>query len=250
MAMMAGAGMAGVGMAGQAITSGKAANAAQGMATAQQNQADLAMGFAAPTAGELQNISQQNSIAQQALQYSQAQLKLAGQTVSNAFSQQNAIMNGQIPSYLQPLQNQLKIAAQQNQNRVNGTMGGGSSSSSAGIAANAMFGQSAAMTTMNAQQQALGTLGQVGANANNIGMGSAEAAGNINNQAFGMQNLLQTNQMNAALGTAKYAGSQYAGSLYDNQALGNMFGSMAGIGSGVAMNQAFGPKSLNMAPKQ
>lgn len=240
MPLIAAGALAGLGFAGQAIESGKAANATQSAAQAQQARADQAMGFAAPTAGELQNLSRQNTMAQQAMQYAQAQTQLAAQTVNTAFQQQNQIMNGQIPGYLQPLQKQLQIASQQNQSRVNGVMGNGASSSSAGMMANSIFGQNAAMTTMQTQQQALGTLGAVGANAVGVANQSMGMASNLNEGAFGMSNTLQSRQANAALGTANYQGSQFTGQAMDARSMASMFGSIGGIGTGVAMNQAFG----------
>lgn len=252
--------VAGAAMAGEAVENGKASNAAQGIATQQQNMANQANAFAQPTSQELQQMSQQNSMASQAVTFQQnqlanvtAQMSATNPVIQAAFNQQAQILNGQVPNYLSPLQKQLQIQAQQSNSQIGAAMGRGGATSSAGIAAGAQFSQQNAMTMMQAQQQAMGVLGQTGANAVNSqnaisggynAMGQAASA--LNQGAFNMSNQVQMNQMNAALGTAKFQGVNQTASLYNAQSTASMLGGLAGMGAGAGMAKAFGPSSSGM----
>lgn len=255
------AGVVGASVGGSLISSGKQADAAQGIASSQQGAADrnraAALGFAQPTSSELDQLIRQNGVAMQAVNYQQARLaQTAAQfaaidpTIKAAFEQQGQILQGKIPDYLSPLQKQLQIAQQQNMSRINATLGTGASSSSAGAMAEAQFGQQNAMTLMGAQQQALATLGQVGSNGvaassqlNADNLNAFGSASNANQAGFNMSNALQSRQINASLGTnvTPYAGGQYAGQLMGAQTMGNMFNTVGGIGSAIALSKAFGP---------
>lgn len=250
MPLIIGGGLALGGLVGNAVSGGKAASASQNIATSQMQQAQAwrtqSLAYAQPTAAELDNITKQNSLAMNALNYSQQQLGVAKDTVQNAFKQQNQILNGETPAYLAPLQKQLGIDAQANQNRISAAFGRGASSSSAGIMANAQFSQNSAMTLMNAQQQALGTLSGIGANANSAVLGGFGAAEGANQAAFGMNNALENRITNASVGTntTNYAGGQYAGDLMSAQSAQRMWGGLGGIGTGLALQGAFGPSMM------
>jgi CTP-dependent riboflavin kinase len=260
-AMFTGAGLSAAAMGGQMMENGKAANASQNIAVAQQQRADQAMAFAQPTSQQLQQMTSQNMLSTQAISFQQSQLaNITSQlsslnpTIKAAFDQQGQILKGQVPDYLSPLQKQLQMQAQASTSAINATMGRGADSSSAGLAAKSRFGQDNAMTMMNAEQQGLNTLGNVGANAVNTqnslysafgAMGQSASA--LNQGAFNMSNQVQTNQVNAALGTAKYQGANNTAALYNAQGAANMFGTIAGASGGSALSSAFGPQSPSNA---
>jgi hypothetical protein len=261
-------GLAAGGLLASGIGSAMAAGAAGDIAEAQLAEArrnrELAMGFAAPSANDLESLSRQNSLAQQSVQYQQQQMAMLYQqmavvdpAIRMAFEQQGDILKGKIPSYLSPLQNQLNIDKQNQSNRINTMMGRGADTSSAGIMANAAYSQQNAMTLMNAQQQALGVLGQVGSNA--IGaqqglQGGAMNAFNLANasnaQAFGMSDTLAKRQMNAIFGTptTQYAGAGSVGGLMLAQGLQGMGNQAFGTGLGMASSMGMMSQYKDMFP--
>lgn len=235
-----------------------AANAAEGMAEAQLAEArrnrELAMGIAQPSVNDLDALSRQNSLAQQSVEFQQNQLSMLYKQMSvidpairMAFQQQGEILQGKIPSYLSPLQKQLQIDKQNQQNRIFAQMGRGADTSSAGIMANAAYGQQNAMTLMNAQQQALGVLGNTGAQLMNAQQGMQGGAANAfnvanaaNQQAFGMSDQLKARQLQAIFGTptTQYAGAGSVGNLMFAQGLQGIGNQAFGMGMGGAMNSA------------
>lgn len=244
-----------------------AAQASQQMAQAQFDQArqwrNDAMGFSQASPSELAALSKQTQLATQATDFAQKQVALSQDIIKSSMSnttlaqtQQRDILNGKIPSYLSPLQKQLAIQQQQEQNRIGAAMGRGAATSSAGIAAASQFGQDSAMTLMGAQQNALGVLGNMGAANAQIGLGYYGAQNNVMQNAFGLDaNLLQSQatgygniqgrMTNASLGANinSFAGAGSVGQLYSGQYGAAMGNQLAGIGASTGMNLAFSPYS-------
>lgn len=234
------------------------ARSAQSMGEAQLEEArrtrDLAMGVAVPSVQELDAMGRQNALAQDTVSYRQKQLSMIYEQMASidpaikmAFQQQADIMRGQIPGYLSPLQKQLQIESQNQQNRIAAQMGRGAPSSSAGMMANAIFSQQNAMTMMNAQQQALGVLGNTGAQLMNAQQGMQAGAVNAfgvetaaNQATFGMSDELKKRQIQAIIGTpvTPYAGAGSIGGMMIGQGLQGIGNMGMGMGTGMLMNQA------------
>lgn len=205
-------------MIGTALAIGAGALAAGSIAQdifgqkAAGEQRDAAMAATAPTSSELLNLSSANQLAQQNLQYQQQSLSLLN-------SQYQKLLQGQSTPFLDPLERQLSNASQNNMNRLFAQFGSGADSSSAGIRAQAMFGQSAAETRSNAQMQALQLFGGQQTQALNSAFGGLQTAN-------GMQNQIDQRQLQAA----GYAGAdQYGGLALGNQ-LSKIGGTLAGYG--------------------
>lgn len=227
--------------------------AAGSMAEAQEAQAqrdrEQAMRIAQPSATDLEVMSRQNQLSMQSVDYQQQQLALAYQqlaainpVIKQAFQAQSDIMSGNIPGYLSPLQKQLQISAQQDQNRIAAALGSGGLTSSAGAQASATSTQQNAMTMMNAQQQALTTMGQVGSNAvqaqSGVGSAVGGAFGNAANMAGAYENMSNASkqmQLNAMFGSplAPYRGGQFVGALMRGQSEQSSGNALMGMGMGM-----------------
>lgn len=207
----------------------------------------VAVGMAQPTAAQL--TQDQIALTQQSqfLSFEKSQLDSLGAllaqispVLAQGFAAQSAAMSGQNSG---PISKQIEIERQQNLNRQVAGMGTGASSSSAGMAADALFGQQAGL----ARQQDIQNLGQI--NAQNASIFGA-LAGNINQNATtantlgqSIQSVLDSRQsrlVNAQLGYADSAGAGHVGDLYAAQARQGIFNTIAGSAAGAATKSLMG----------
>ena len=228
---------------GGIISSNAQANTAEsqlGEATVERQQA---LGFAGATPAELASQQSQLGMATQSLQLAQDQMgqyalmqSQLSPTFSAAFGQIQGLLGGQQVGYTSPYFTQLNIQRQQMNNQLQGAMGTGYGSSTAGTQAQALFAQQAGMGAMGVTQNALSTLGGLGSQAGgmiqslgNSSMGMLQGAAGINQGYAGMLGNIQNREIQASIGssTTQYQGAQYAGSM----GLGNTLG---GLGTGIA----------------
>lgn len=229
----------------------QAADASQKMAEARELQVRRAENISKPTANELEQVSYALSNQARQVAFNQTQLDSLGSllaqispVLAQGFQQQMAIMSGDDRgAFANPLSKQIDIERQRNLNRQVASMGAGASSSSAGMMADALFGQQAGMARLQAA-------GQVGAmNAQNAGiygglMGQGLQIGasnqDISNSIMNALGGFQTRQANAALGVAGVAGSNNVGDLYKGQATQQMVNTITGSIAGALAQKVAG----------
>jgi len=255
-----------------AYSRGQQADAQQEIAMAQLEEAKRTQGMALARAeaqpSELLAMQKQSQMLdrlmgqqQQAIERQAQLLSKIDPTIMEAFQGIRDIMAGKESSFIAPLKNRLDIENQRQQNRLQAAMGGGYQSSSAGTQAQALFAQSAAEATQNAQMQALGALSGVA----NTGIGAAGAtqqqtnaisalAGEANQNLFGMNDTIQKRQINALLGTntTQYQGANSVGALTQASMNNQLFNSLASAAVGAAVGAKTGGanKAGAQAPKQ
>lgn len=230
------------------------ADAAQQIEMAKQAQAqrerEQAMGFAAPSEGELD--SQQmmltqaksaNTFAIQRLDQISKQLEQINPLIGLYAQQQKDILEGKNPSVFQPIQQQMDIQRVQQENRLRQGMGRGYGTSSAGMQAKALQGQSMAQARVGALSGLSGLMG------NSIqGAGSLTQLGQQG--LFGAQgmagayadsiNRMKQRQIAASLGSSvtQYEGAGSVGALLSaasNQKWANTGLNLAATFAGQAM---------------
>lgn len=224
---------------GEVTGANKASEAAQRIAEQKYYQTEKAVGLAQLTAGELAQRQMQLDNQQQQLAFSASQLASLGSllaqispVLAQGYHMQLGAMNGQNSG---PISRQIDIERQQNLNRQVAGMGTGASSSSAGMMADALFGQQAGL----ARQQDISNLSNVNAqNANvfaalagagqDIGKTNQSISSNISTLMGGQQERL----VNAQLGLASIAGAGSVGQLYQGQATQGLFNSAIGGAAG------------------
>lgn len=224
---------------GEITGANQAAEATQKIAEAKFGQTERAVGLAQLTAGELEQRQIQLSNQQRQLAFSSQQLDSLGQLLgqispilAQGFQMQMGVLSGQ---NVGPVSRQIDIERQQNLNRQIASMGTGTSSSSAGMAAEALFGQQAGMARMQEAQQ-LGALNAQNASVfsalsglgQDIGKTTQSVSSNIATLMGGQQERL----VNAQLGLASVAGASNVGQLYQGQATQGMFNTVLGSAAG------------------
>lgn len=207
----------------------------------------VAVNMAQPTAEMLSQraIALQNQ--QQFLNFEKSQLASLGAllaqispVLAQGFAAQSAAMSGQ---NVGPISKQIDIERQQNLNRQVAGMGTGASSSSAGMAADALFGQQAGL----ARQQDIQNLGNInaqnasiyGALAGNINQNAATSM-NQSNSIFSALSDQQKTLVNAQLGYASTAGAGHVGDIYAAQARQGIFNTVIGNVAGAATKSLMG----------
>lgn len=235
-------------IAGTAIKAG-----AQGaIANAQQRQVDenakKMRELAAPTAQELSQLNTNIQNQSRMIEYQQAALKRDEKILSSldpalveAGNQAQNLMKGQEAKLLGPIKRQREFQRRQMEQQLSQQYGPGYASSSAGIEALNRFDDSTSMMMANAQEQALGNLGQF------LGMGMSQRTnmqnqqqqgfmgiGNLGAQNSQTMNAMQNRQLQAEsdIGHQKLstAGAEHAGAA----AWGDMFGQIGGMALGAA----------------
>jgi len=224
-----------------------AGDAAQAAAENVRSETGVAVNMAQPTAEMLNQRALALQNQQQFLSFEKSQLDSLGAllaqispVLAQGFAAQSAAMSGQNSG---PISKQIEIERQQNLNRQVAGMGTGASSSSAGMAADALFGQQAGL----ARQQDIQNLGNI--NAQNASIYGA-LAGNINqnaatsmNQSNSILNALSDQQktlVNTQLGYASTAGAGNVGDLYSAQARQGMYNTIVGSAVGALAGKAVG----------
>lgn len=246
-AAVAGGSMA-AGIGASLISSNANQNIAQAQLGAQQQLGQQALGYAAATPQELASQQSQLSMATQSLNFAQDQMgqyalmqSQISPTFSSAFSQIQGLLSGQQTGYTSPYFKQLDIQRQQMNNGLQQTMGSGYGSSTAGLQAQALFGQQAGLGAMNVTQNALSTLSGIGTSAASTieGLGQAGSnamgtAANINNQYAAMLSGVQTRQISGleSTSTVPYQGANQVGALGLANGLSSIGGTaMSGLNS-------------------
>lgn len=234
------------GIASSVISSNAQQSIAEQQLSAQQKLGQQALGYASATPQELASQQSQLSMATQSLNFAQDQMgqyalmqSQISPTFSSAFSQIQGLLQGQQVGYTSPYFKQLDIQRQQMNNGLQNAMGSGYGSSSAGLQAQALFGQQAGLGAMNVTNNALNTLSGLGTSAANTieGLGQAGSnamgtAANINNQYAAMLSGIQTRQISGleSTSTVPYQGANQIGSLGMANGLSSLGGTaMAGL---------------------
>lgn len=232
---------------GEVTGANKAAEAAQNIAEQKYYQTEKAVGLAQLTAGELAQRQMQLDNQQQQITFSANQLASLGSllaqispVLAQGYQMQMGSLSGQNAG---PLAKQIDIERQQNLNRQVAGMGTGASSSSAGMAADALFGQQAGMARMQDAQQ-LGAMNAQNASVfaalagagQDIGKTNQSISSNISALMGGQQERL----VNAQLGLASIAGAGSVGQLYQGQATQGMFNTALGAAAGAVTKKAIG----------
>lgn len=227
--VLGGGPLGGMGSALGWMGAGREADASQNISLARQRQAELERGFAigtaAPTADEMlamkQQLDQYNMALDQQKTFIERQSKILAQanpTIEAAFKGIQDIMAGKTSQFTEPLMKQIEIGRQRTENALLAQMGGGAQTSSAGMQANALFGQQAAMALAQGQMQAANLYGSAIGTAQNAVTGAQSNVANAFNMGqmssrglFDMSNAVQSRQLQAALGSkvSEYQGGQY-----------------------------------------
>src|SRR3990172_8481598 len=162
MPMAAAGAAAGVGMIGQGIMQSKTAGAAEEASLAQRQ---AAMAATAPTTGELAAMQRQTEVTERAIMRQEALLNAVDPALMEAGKQALALLQGKEAAVLTPLRQAQARQTAQTQARLQEQLGGGFATSSAGIEAMTRLQESQLMQQAQAQQQTLGGLLGVSAQA-------------------------------------------------------------------------------------
>lgn len=247
---------AGIGLFG-ASQQGDSSEAYQQMAQAQldaqrQNR-DLALGYAAPSMEELQNMQAQFANMQRMYAYQQASHARDSQILESQYpgiiaASQNLhdLMTGKDAAILGPLRQQQQLQRQQMQAQLQRQLGPGWQTSSAGIEAMTRFDQNADMAQAQAQLQATQT---VSGAANALTGDYQQVRGNDNQDSMAMgqlqsfygqgMNSISNRRVAAATGTnlAPYAGAGSVGQYMTGQYGAKSAANMIDVGARLAGSQ-------------
>lgn len=234
------------GMASSMAGGKSAANAQQGIATAQQNQAGMERNYnmtvAAPTSGEIEMLQNQLTGYNQTMGLQQAQLQRDTSLYNSMNPQLMSLLNGGSAPTLSPYMNIVGNQKNQLMTDLARQLGPGWEQTTAGQQAMQNFNLQSSNQGAQIQQQYMGTL-----MANQLALGSS-IAGQTNQGAMTLGGLakdymggamgLQGQQLQASLSSSMtpYAGAQYAGQLANGQMWQNMGGAMMGMGGSMAGN--------------
>jgi len=226
--------------AGAALGGGmSSAKAAEKAAKSEADLASQNVFSAMPTAQELEQQSIMLANQQQQINFSKQQIDSLGDLLSQispmlaeGFNQQLASMRGQ---NVGPISRQIEIERQQNLNRQIASMGSGASGSSAGMMADALFGQQAGMARLQ-EQQAMSQMNAQNAQVATALMGQGAQFGqynqNISNSILGNMNQLKQREMQARFGQVGTAGAGQVGNIMMGQQLQSMGSTVLGATAG------------------
>lgn len=233
---------------------------AQAQLEAQQQNRNLAMGFAAPTMDELQNQEQMYSNMQRLYSYQLASHQRDSQILESQYpgivaaaKNMYNLQTGKEAPILAPLRQQQQYDRQKLQNQLQTQLGSGWETSSAGIEAMTRFDQNSQMSLQQAQLQAMGAV----SSASNALTGDYQSVnGNQNRDALSIGELgnyygsnlnsIQSRQISAANQTSitPYAGAnnvaQYLNGQYGATTYKNILGTGAGAVTAYGVNKNFG----------
>lgn len=250
---VAAAASAGTSIAGAAIGAG----AKQGIANSQQAQAVAdraqAMQVAAPTAQEIQGISDRlqqqqryQAVQEAGLARDQKVLSSLDPSLIEAGQQAQKLMSGQQASILAPMKKQQDFERNQLKQKLAAQLGSGFETSSVGQSALQSFDMQANMQTQQAQMGAFNQVSQYlnyGIQSHNAiqnqGRMGFETGSNMSAQTLRAMGDIQDRQSRAVTGTSKAlqesAGGQFAGQAAAGEAvsgLGSHISQLGGIVSG------------------
>lgn len=259
--LIGGAIAAAVGGVTAAVGGANAAAGKQSAAMAQKAAADAAAekirSAAAPTAGELAQLSSNVANQQRMMDVHEAALKrdekVLGSMDANALAggkQMNDMMKGKEAQILAPLKRQREIQRREREQQLSQQMGPGWQSSTAGMEQMNRFDNDTDMITQQAQTQAFNSLaGFLGMNAQSrTSLQSEELQGFQGIGQLGASNMasmgnIQQRQMQGeeAIGGMKMktAGAEYAGQISMGKTMEGLGGSLMSMG-GSAIGSAIG----------
>jgi small-conductance mechanosensitive channel len=225
----------------------KAAKATQQMGARVEQETARAVSMAQPTANELDLLSQGLVQQQQQINFTNSQLASLGDLLAQispilaeGYNQQLASMRGQ---NVGPISRQIDIERQQNLNRQGASMGVGASGSSAGMMADALFGQQAGMARLQ-EQQGLSQMNAQNAQVANALMGTGgnlfQSGAATRGSLFEAINTGVTRGVNAQLGLASVSGSENLGRLYQGQSMQSMVNTALGAAAGAVAGKKVG----------
>lgn len=212
---------------------------------------NMALGYAQPTWGELQNLQNElnnqfrvQTLQDAALQRDKELLAARDPAFIQAGHQALQLMQGQDAAVLAPFKTQRALQRSQLVNSLQKQLGSGYANSSAGVEALTRFDQETSMMTSQLQQQTLSQLMGFSANPNGMNyMGDINSAGatlgELQSQYMAGATHLQDRMVAATEGTslAPYAGASNVGAAAMGQYMGNMGNQLMGTGSTMAALQ-------------
>lgn len=246
-------------------SAGQDAAAAQGSIAQQQlAQAQKAAAFAVPTSDELQTLSNQVNLYNNAYTQSQSQLSTLQKQITDTYGsniieqgqQLHEELTGQNSVIVQQAQDQASRQRDAYQQQLISKLGPGAMSSSAGIQAMATFDRTTAQSIAQLQENSInnavtrlgGLQGSQSTAVQSINSINGSLSGMLNS-IQGTQNAFQTRQANAQMGVTQYSGADQIQNLQSAKTsaqfgnnIANIGGQLVGAGIGAASKSSESPE--------